>query len=75
MGNSLPASVDPKNRKKLIIVGFSYAGFNLAQQLWDHYDVTVIDQNAYFEHICANVKVGVDPEFSDKILHGYDKMA
>lgn len=59
----------------MIIVGFSYAGFNLAKAVWDHFDVTVIDQNLYFEHICSNVKTSVDAEFADKILHSYETMA
>lgn len=59
----------------MIIVGFSYAGFNLAQKVWDHFDVTVIDKNLYFEHICANVKTSVDADFTDKILYSYDMIA
>ena len=59
----------------MLIVGFSYAGFNLAQNLWDDFDVTVIDQNQYFEHIFTNIKSSVDPAFPDRILHSFDKMA
>jgi len=56
-------------------VGFSYAGFTLVQEVWDYYNVTVIDQNQYFEHVCGGLKTTVDPNFVDKILHPYDKMA
>ncbi len=76
MGNGAVAAINDKSKRKaLVIVGFSYAGFTLAQQVWDYYNVTVVDQNQYFEHICANIKTAVDPEFVDRILHPFDKMA
>jgi hypothetical protein len=43
MGNGAIAPIDAKSRKNLVIVGFSYAGFNVAQKVWDYYNVTVID--------------------------------
>jgi len=75
MGNGALAPIDAKSKKNLVIVGFSYAGFNVAQNVWDYYNVTVIDQNNYFEHICANVKTTVDIDFTNKILHSFEKMA
>lgn len=41
-GNLTPIN-DKSKRKTLVIVGFSYAGFELAQKLWDYYNVTVVD--------------------------------
>jgi hypothetical protein len=44
MGNgALRPIEDKKSRKNLVIVGFSYAGFSIAQNVWDYYNVTVID--------------------------------
>lgn len=44
MGNGALAAINDKSKRKtLVIVGFSYAGFALAQQVWDYYNVTVID--------------------------------
>ena len=75
MGNGPLAAINDKSKRKtLVIVGFSYAGFTIAQQVWDYYNVTVVDQNQYFEHLCANIKTTVDPEFVDRVLHPYDKM-
>lgn len=44
MGNGALAPINDKSKRKtLVIVGFSYAGFTLAQQVWDYYNVTVVD--------------------------------
>ena len=40
-----------KTDKKVVIVGGSFAGFNVASQLWDYADVTIIDQKDYFEYL------------------------
>jgi len=44
MGNGPLAAINDKSKRKtLVIVGFSYAGFTIAQQVWDYYNVTVVD--------------------------------
>ena len=47
----------------------------MAELLWDYFNVTVIDRNDYFEHVQGVVKAMVDPEFVDKVVHPFDKMA
>jgi hypothetical protein len=32
-----------KYNKHVVIVGFSYAGFSVAELIWDHVKVTLID--------------------------------
>ena len=62
MGNSLKTT---KFDKHVIIVGFSYAGYQALTSIWDNFRVTVIDQRDYFEHVPTNIKCSVDPEFQN----------
>lgn len=41
-------------------MGFSYAGFMLASEIWDHTRVTVIDKREYFELVTVSMKAAVD---------------
>ena len=60
MGNR--TSADPASqRKHVIIVGASFAGFEVAAKLWDYLNVTIIDSNDYMEHVCYNFKAMVQP--------------
>ena len=34
----------------MVIVGASFAGFTLAEQIWDSYDVIFVDQRDHFEY-------------------------
>ena len=52
MGNNASASSQLRQKKQVIIVGGSYAGFEVASKIWDHLNVTIIDSNNYMEHIC-----------------------
>jgi hypothetical protein len=45
MGNKLPLAIPADKKQHLVIVGFSYAGFTLAELLWDTYKITIIDRN------------------------------
>jgi NADH dehydrogenase FAD-containing subunit len=63
MGNK--TSTDPAIKNKhVIIVGASFAGFEIASKLWDHLTITMIDMNDYMEHICYSFKTLVEPNFS-----------
>ena len=74
MGNSLQPTAATQ-AKHVVIVGCSYSGFAMAELLWDHFKITVIEQNDYFEHVIANVKCQVDLEFIDKTLYSFEKVA
>ena len=73
MGNSQPPINTFKN-KHVVIVGLSYAGFAIAEKLWDHFNVTCIDQNDYFEHICTSFKCSIDDKYHQEVLYSYDNM-
>ncbi|CDW86381.1 pyridine nucleotide-disulphide oxidoreductase family protein [Stylonychia lemnae] len=60
--------------KKVIIVGCSFAGLTLAEQLWDYFDVTLIDKNDYFEYICTTTRSLVKDEHLDSITVSYVTM-
>lgn len=68
MGNSVPGPSTTHKSKRVVIVGFSFAGLALAQSLWDHFTVTVIDAHDYWENISPSVKLTVDPEYADEIM-------
>lgn len=51
--------------KRVIIVGCSFAGLTLAEQLWDSHDVTIIDKNDYFEYICTGTRSFVKDDHFD----------
>ncbi len=56
--------------KKVVIIGCSFAGLTLAEQLWDSFEVVIVDKNDYFEFICSNSKSLVNDEhFNNTSLH------
>ena len=56
--------------KKVVIVGCSFAGLHLAEQLWDKFQVLIIDKNDYFEYVCTGSRSLVDDEhFDTTTLH------
>jgi hypothetical protein len=50
-------------------VGFSYGGFLLAQALWDHLTITVIDKRDHFESLTSSFKALFEPELLDDCLN------
>jgi cation diffusion facilitator CzcD-associated flavoprotein CzcO len=42
MGATTSKSIKMYN-KRVVIVGFSYSGLTIAELLWDHVNVTIID--------------------------------
>ena len=67
MGGS--SSKIEKFNKHVVIVGGSFAGMSIAEMLWNHFEVTVIDKNEYFEFFITNMKCLVeDNNFDDIIL-------
>lgn len=49
MGGS---SSQEKIKKKVVIIGGSFAGIAVASYLWDSMELLMIDKNDYFEYIC-----------------------
>ena len=68
-------SSEEVKKKRVVIVGFSYAGFMIASSIWDHVSVTVIDKREYFEVITASVKGAVDHPLLDDMFAMNDKTA
>ncbi len=56
---------------KVVIVGASFAGLHLAEQLWNDFDVTVVDKNDYFEYICTGTRSLVEEEHLANITLSY----
>lgn len=56
-----------KSDKKVIIIGASFAGLSVAEHLWDHFDVMIVDRKDYFEYVCTNTRSFVDSEHFDNI--------
>ena len=75
MGNNASASSQLRQKKEVIIVGGSYAGFEVASKIWDHLNVTIIDSNNYMEHICYSYRAIVEPNFSERVLHPMANLA
>ena len=56
--------------KKVVIVGCSFAGLTLAEQLWDTYEVMIVDKNDYFEYVCTGSRSLVNDEhFNSTTMH------
>lgn len=68
MGNGQSLKKTSTNKKRLLVVGMSYSGFQIASQLWDYFQVTIIDQNNYFEHIVNTVKCAIDDKYFDSLV-------
>ena len=47
----------------------------LALSLQDHFNVTVVDKNDYFEGIAATLKFVADPDWLQKITIQYEQVA
>eukprot|EP00347_Sterkiella_histriomuscorum_P014384 403361073 len=72
MGNSV--NIQSHKDKTVVIVGGSYAGFTMAEMLWDYFNVIVIDARDHYEHTATNIKCAVDPTWIDKITTPFTKV-
>lgn len=68
MGNGQPRSTAASKATRVLIVGYSIAGFTVAQSIWDHTTVTVIDEKDYFENVTTSMKMNFEPGFEDEVL-------
>ena len=55
-------------KKTVFIVGASFAGFTLAEQLWNDFNVTLIDKKDHFEYLPTNIKCSVDATWADHLM-------
>lgn len=62
---------NPHNKKTLVIVGASIAGFTVGEYLWNDYNVVFVDQRDYFEYNPTSIKNAVDKEWVDTITIKY----
>eukprot|EP00347_Sterkiella_histriomuscorum_P010740 403375101 len=74
MGASCMKSNTVMTDKRVIIIGCSFAGLSLAEQLWDTHEVTIIDKNDFFEYICTGTRSFVDDDHFDEISVSYVSM-
>lgn len=61
-------------QKKIVIVGGGYVGFEVAQGLEKHADVTLIEQREAFVQPPAAIRALVDQSLLDDIVLPYDKL-
>lgn len=61
-------------RKKIVIIGGGYVGFEVAKGLDAHADVTLIEQREAFVQAPAAIRALVEPGLLDQIILPYDKL-
>lgn len=72
MGSFCSKSTTVQLNKKVVILGASYAGLNLAEQLWDNFEVLLIDRQEYYEYKQTNARLIVEDEHIDDITLSYN---
>lgn len=70
-GNNSTAHKDKSEKKKVVIVGGSFAGLAAAEHLWTDFDVTLIDKNSFFEYCCMNARALVKESYIDELIVPY----
>ncbi|MEM7445246.1 MAG: FAD-dependent oxidoreductase [Pseudomonadota bacterium] len=60
--------------KRIVIVGGGYVGVDLAKNLEDKADVTLIEQRSHFVHTPAMLRAVVQPSILDRALIPYDRL-
>lgn len=73
MGNT-KSNQKNKEKKHLVVVGLSYAGFNLLHKVKDDFRVTIIDKNDFFEWTSSTPISIHNGEFFDEHTVDYHKM-
>lgn len=61
-------------KKKIVVVGGGYVGFEVAKELDAHADVTLIEQREAFVQPPAAIRALVQPGLLDQIILPYDKL-
>lgn len=60
--------------QKVVIVGGSFAGLTVAEKLWDHFDVTLIDMKEFFEFNPRSIRCSIDDEWIHNIIVPYSEV-
>jgi NADH dehydrogenase FAD-containing subunit len=60
--------------KRVVVVGGGYAGFEIAKELDNVADVTLIEQREAFVHPPAAIRALVQPDLLDDIIFPYDNL-
>jgi NADH dehydrogenase FAD-containing subunit len=58
-------------KKRLLVVGASFAGIYMAQNSWDHWQVTLLDKTSYFEVLTNYFKEYVEDNYIDRLQTDY----
>ena len=61
-------------KKKIVIVGGGYVGFEVAKGLDDHADVTLIEQREAFVQVPATIRALLEPALLDQVIVPYDRL-
>ena len=46
-----------KYDKRVLVIGGGFAGMTIAERLWNHAHVTLIDKKDHFEYFVTNIKI------------------
>ena len=61
-------------KEKVVIIGGGYVGFEVAQKLDEHADVTLIEQREAFVQPPAAIRALLEPDLLDQIILPYDQL-
>jgi len=61
--------------KRVVIVGGSFAGYNVGNQLMDDFDVTIIDKKDYFDFFICIPRAYAVRDFYNEIHVSYEDSA
>ena len=62
------------DKQKVVIVGGGYVGFEVAKELDEYADVTLIEQREAFMQPPAAIRALLDPDLLDQIILPYDRL-
>ena len=65
-------SAPERLRKRVVIVGGSYSGYNVANQLMNDYNVTIVDKTEYFDSFVAIPRAYAVKDYYNEISVSYN---
>ena len=67
--------LQPRSKRRLVIVGASFAGLALVDKLKNHFEITLVERKDHFEYICNMPKFLVEAQhFLDSCSIRYETM-